>query len=81
MRDFVIKTVSKVMKVPMAEVNEDSSPDNLVSWDSLMHMRLIQSLEEGSRVIFSDDQIVELRTVGEIIAALTTLVAEAGENR
>ena len=70
MKERVLEIVSQVMGVPVAEVNEKSSPDTIASWDSLNHMNLVLALEEEFGVQFTDDQIVSLLTVEAMIGAL-----------
>ncbi len=70
MRDRVFKIVSQVMNVPVEQLNEDSSPDNVENWDSLKHMNLILALEEELNFTFSDEEIVEMLSVATIIETL-----------
>ena len=55
-----IKNVmSSVFELPVEQINENSSPDTIGSWDSLKHMNLIVALEEEFGMEFSDDEIME----------------------
>ena len=72
MKDQVIDIVSRVLEMPAHDVNENSSADNIDTWDSLRHMRLILSLEEEFNVRFTENEIVILDSVAKII---TTLLA------
>ena len=69
-RDRVFQVVSSVLGVPAGEVNDDTSPDNVKTWDSLRHMKLMLALEEELGVQFTADQIVEMSSVGLILAVL-----------
>jgi len=70
MNDRVFKVVSQVLNVPLAQINLESSPDNLKSWDSLKHMNLVLALEEEFDVQFSEDQIVDMLDIGLILESL-----------
>lgn len=70
MRDTVRKIVSKIMNVPVDEIDENSSPDTIDNWDSLKHMNLVLSLEQAFDVRFGDEEIIELLSIGAIIRAL-----------
>ena len=70
MLNRVLKIVSQVMEVPLEQLNEESSPDNVKNWDSLKHMNLILALEEEFDVSFSDEEIVELLSVEIIVETL-----------
>ena len=52
--------MAAVFEIPVDEITDESSPDNIESWDSLKHMNLILALEEEFRIGFSDDEIVEM---------------------
>lgn len=68
MRDRIYAIVSKVFKVPLAAVDDQSSPDTIDSWDSLQHLQLILALEEEFGVQFSIDEISAMQTVASIAA-------------
>ena len=69
-RERVFQVVSSVLGVPPGEVNDDTSPDTVKTWDSLRHMKLMLALEEELGVQFTADQIVEMSSVGLILAVL-----------
>lgn len=70
MKDILFVVISQVMNVPIEEVNEDSSPNTIGEWDSLMHMNLILALEEEFKVQFSDEDIVNMTSVKFILETL-----------
>ena len=76
MKDTVFRIVSEVMGVDITKINEESSPDSIEEWDSLMHMNLVLALEEEFGVEFSEEQIVEMMNVELIITTLMEAVAK-----
>ena len=66
----VFKIISQVMKVPVEEINEQSSPENLAAWDSFQHMNLILALEEEFNIRFTDEEIVQVGDAGLILQTL-----------
>lgn len=70
MKNRVFKIVSQVFDVPVEHLNGNSSPDNIENWDSLRHMNLILALEEELNITFSDEEVVEMLSVGIIIETL-----------
>jgi acyl carrier protein len=78
LKERVFETVAQVMGVSADQIDERSSPDTIPNWDSLQHMNLILALEEKFGVQFTDDQIVELVTVGAILTTLAELAPQAG---
>ncbi|HRN83580.1 MAG TPA: acyl carrier protein [Hyphomicrobium sp.] len=43
-----------------------TSPDDVPRWDSLQHIALIRALETTFRVRLSMDEMMEIRSVGDI---------------
>ncbi len=58
--------MSAVFEIPIDEIDDDSSPDNVGSWDSLKHMNLVVALEEEFDIEFIDDEIVEMMNLSQI---------------
>lgn len=56
-----IKNVmSAVFEVPAASITENSSSDNIETWDSLRHLNLILGLEEEFGVSIPDEEVGNL---------------------
>ncbi len=75
MKERVFEIVADVMNWPLKKVNEDSSPDNIETWDSLNQMNLVLALEEEFELRFTDEQIVAMLDVRTVLATLETTVA------
>ena len=70
-----IKNVmSAVFEIPVEQIQDDSSPDTIDSWDSLKHMNMVVALEEEFNVQFTDDNIIELINLKLIMAVLLKLI-------
>ena len=80
MEAAVFEIISQVMNVPREEINGDSSPDTIASWDSLNHMNLVISLEEEYSVKFSDEAIVKMLDVTTILNELNAMSSGTGNN-
>ena len=63
----VFEIVARVMNVPLDSVSEDSSMDTLVKWDSLHHMNLILAVEEKMGIQFTDEDIISINNVSNLI--------------
>ena len=74
MKERVLNIVSNIMKWPLKKINEDSSPKDIDTWDSLNQINLVLALEEEFGVKFTDDQIVEMLSVLSIIETLEGIV-------
>jgi acyl carrier protein len=77
MRENVLHVISQVLGMPVDELSEDSSPENIEAWDSLKHMNLVLALEEEFGVRFSDEKIVEMLNVRLITEAVQELLPQA----
>jgi len=74
MADSIEERIKNVMaavfEVPAEQINDDSSPDYIESWDSLKHINLVVALEEEFRIEFLDDEIIELLNYSIIVLIL-----------
>ena len=70
MRERVYKIISQVFNVPIEDINDESSSDDIETWDSLKHMNMVLALEEEFNVQFGEEQILEMLNVGLIIEIL-----------
>ena len=60
------KLLADILQIPVTEVTDQLAMQDLDAWDSLKHMELIASLEEQLNVQLSFDEIVAMRSVGDI---------------
>ena len=74
MRERVYKIISQVFNVPIENINDESSSDDIETWDSLKHMNMVLALEEEFNVQFGEEQIFEMLNVGLIIEILKEIV-------
>lgn len=70
MEERIKDVMTAVFKISADEINDDASPHNIKSWDSLNHMKLIVALEEEFNIQFEDDEIPSLISFNIINATL-----------
>jgi len=58
--------ISKVMDIPISEINDESSPESIESWDSFNSYVLLDELETEFKTEFSIDEVVETKNVADI---------------
>ena len=58
--------ISKVFSVPISEINDESSPETIESWDSFNGLVLVDELENSFNVKFSISEIVDVKCVRDI---------------
>ena len=66
MDDDLITIVAKVFSIPESEVNDNSSPENIESWDSFNGLILVDELENHFKIKFSISEITDVKTVSDI---------------
>ena len=66
MDDDLITIVAKVFSITESEVNDNSSPENIESWDSFNGLILVDELENHFKIKFSISEITDVKTVSNI---------------
>jgi acyl carrier protein len=62
----LFEIISQVMSIPISEINDKSSPENIEAWDSFNGLVLLDELESSFDVKFSLDEITDVKTVEDI---------------
>jgi len=58
--------ISKVMSVPVTEINDQSGPKDIEAWDSFNGLVLIDELEQNFNIKFTLDEATDVTTVEDI---------------
>jgi acyl carrier protein len=72
MTDKVFTIVSKVFSIPEYEINDESGPENIESWDSFNGLILVDELENNFNIKFTLSEVTDVKTVGDIKRHLKT---------
>lgn len=64
------RIIAKVMDVPIDEINDNSSPETIASWDSFNSYILLDELESEFKTEFTIDEVTETKNVSDIIKHL-----------
>ena len=64
MSDQLLAVFSEGLEVPEDSLNNETSPENNESWDSLAAMNLVSLIEETFDVRLSTREIMKMRTIG-----------------
>lgn len=54
------------MSVPISQINDNSSPENIEKWDSFNGLVLVDELETEFDVKFTLDEILDVKMVADI---------------
>ena len=61
---------ARVLGVDKSIINDDSSPENIESWDSFNALMLVSELEKKFNVNFSMDEVMAVKRFNDIKEAL-----------
>lgn len=54
------EVMASVLGIPASEVSDQTSMDNVASWDSIKHMNLVLAIEEEFRVSIPDEDAANI---------------------
>ncbi len=57
---------ANLLQEPIESINDETSPRNTRSWDSLKHLELVMAIESAYLVQFTIPQIVGLNSLGSV---------------
>ena len=66
MIDDVNEIVAKVFSISESQVNDESSPENIESWDSFNGLVLVDELENHFKIKFTISEITDVKNVADI---------------
>ena len=66
MTNDVYSIIAKVFSIPESQVNDQSGPENIDSWDSFNGLVLVDELENHYSIKFSISEIIDVKTVSDI---------------
>ena len=69
-KEKVIKIISVVTKVDIKQINETSSMNDLVKWDSLAHLDIMEQIEKSFKKRISTSKMSDLNSVDKILKFL-----------
>jgi acyl carrier protein len=70
MEEKIKKIMSDVFLIDISTINNSSSQDTIENWDSIGHLNLITSLEETYKVIFDEEEIIQMLNF-ELVCLIT----------
>lgn len=62
--------LSSVLQIDPANIDDETSPENVPSWDSFAGLMLVSELESAFQVSFTMDEVHTVKCVGDIKKAL-----------
>jgi acyl carrier protein len=78
-RNNCVKVFSKVMLIDSSVITNETSTDNLPSWDSLSHVNLILELEKAFDVKIDVEDAVEIQNFKMVYECILKNVKDENE--
>jgi len=66
MSEKLYNIISKVFSIPISEINDESKPETIESWDSFNGLILVDELESNFNIKFSVSEIIDVKNVKDI---------------
>ena len=70
MENRIKKVMSEILNIDVSSINDNTSPENVESWDSLKQMNIIVALDEEFGIELKDEDIIEMlnfKLINEIV--------------
>ena len=67
MESALRKIAARVFRIDEQSLTPESSPQTIARWDSLKHMSLVSSVEEQLGIQFTADEIIGIKTFGDLL--------------
>ena len=68
----VFEIFSDVMDIPISELKLESSPDNIISWDSLSHVKIIMQIEHQFKINLLPEEATEIFSIKDAISIISS---------
>ena len=72
MSEKLYEIIARVLSISVSDLNDDSSPENIESWDSFNGLVLVDELENHFKVKFTISEITNVKNVSDIKKFLTS---------
>ena len=66
MSEKLYNIISKIFSVPITEINDESGPETIESWDSFNGLILVDDIESNFNVKFTVSEITDVKNISDI---------------
>lgn len=66
MSNKLYNIIARIMDIPVSQINDNSSPESIESWDSFNGLLLADELETEFKIKFTLDETLDVKTVADI---------------
>jgi acyl carrier protein len=68
------EVLSAVIDVPIEQISDNASMDDIESWDSLAQMNLVIALEDEFQLVIPDEEVGTLISIQLILSLINEIV-------
>ena len=66
----IINTVTTILETSKENITLEKDIKDLPNWDSIKNLMIFNTIEEESGVNFTDEQLAQVQTLGDIVKIL-----------
>lgn len=77
LKEEIKNTIAEILEIPVADLTFDMEMEDVDGWDSMRNVMILSTLEEKYDIIFPEDDIFDLTSVGALAEEVAKLKAEA----
>ena len=77
LKEEIKNTIAEILEMPAADLTFEMEMEDVDSWDSMRNVMILSTLEEKYNIIFPDDDIFALTSIGALAEEVAKLKAEA----
>jgi acyl carrier protein len=69
-KEIVDDIICKSLLIEKNQLKDSTSREDVEEWDSMTHLILVSELEQAFNIVFSDDEVAAIQTIGDVRKAL-----------
>lgn len=69
----VIELTAEILQIPASELDANAEMTDIEDWDSMRNIMILQTLEEHFDIMFPEDDIFDLTSVGALAEEIEKL--------
>lgn len=77
LKEEIKNTIAEILEMPADDLTFDMEMEDVDGWDSMRNVMILSTLEEKYDIIFPEDDIFDLTSVGALAEEVAKLKAEA----
>lgn len=77
LKEEIKNTIAEILEMPAADLTFEMEMEDVDGWDSMRNVMILSTLEDKYDIIFPEDDIFDLTSVGALAEEVAKLKAEA----